>query len=93
MSLVSSQVQKHTRYSGSLLAVKWLSLKNAVLRGNRWSYLAVLVFVALVAWGEYAGTIRALEYVCNAGRGFLDFNRQCSIIGTSIASRVLEGGL
>ncbi len=93
MSLVSSQTQKQTRYSSSLLAVKWLSLKNSVLRGNRWSYVAVLVFVALVAWGEYAGTIRALEYVCNAGRGFLDFNRQCSIIGTSIASRVLEGGL
>ncbi len=93
MSLVSSSQASTVRYSSSLLGVKWLSLKNAVLRGNRWSYLAVLMFVLLVAWGEFAGTTRALEYVCDAGRGFLDFNRKCSIIGTSIASRVLENGL
>ncbi len=93
MSLVSSRQSPTVRYSSSLLGVKWLSLKNAVLRGNRWSYLAVCMFVLLVAWGEYAGTTRALEYVCDAGRGFLDFNRKCSIIGTSIASRVLENGL
>ena len=93
MSLVSSQTQHPTKYSGSLLGIKWLSLKNAVLRGNRWNYVAVLFFVALVAWGEYVGTMRALEYVCDAGRGFFDFNRRCSIIGTSIASRVLENGL
>ncbi len=93
MSLVSSQKSISKTYSSSLLNIKWLSLKNAVLRGNRFSYLAVLVFVLLVAWGEYAGTLRALEYVCDAGRGFLDFNRKCSIIGTSIASRVLENGL
>ena len=93
MSLVSSSQAPTVRYSSSLLGVKWLSLKNSVLRGNRWSYLAVLLFVLLVAWGEFAGTTRALEYVCDAGRGFLDFNRKCSIIGTSIASRVLENGL
>ncbi len=93
MSLVSSSQAPTVRYSSSLLGVKWLSLKNSVLRGNRWSYLAVLIFVLLVAWGEYAGTTRALEYVCDAGRGFLDFNRKCSFIGTSIASRVLENGL
>jgi ABC-2 type transport system permease protein len=93
MSLVSSRQAPNVRYSSSLLGIKWLGLKNSVLRGNRWSYLGVLVFVLLVAWGEYAGTTRALEYVCDAGRGFLDFNRKCSIIGTSIASRVLENGL
>ncbi|MEY4532218.1 MAG: hypothetical protein RLZZ156_2941 [Deinococcota bacterium] len=93
MSLVSSRQNPSVGYSSSLLGVKWLSLKNAILRGNRWSYLAVLVFVLLVAWGEFAGTTRALEYVCDAGRGFLDFNRKCTFIGTSIASRVLENGL
>jgi ABC-2 type transport system permease protein len=93
MSLVSSRTPANTRYSSSLLGIKWLGLKNSVLRGNRFSYFAVLIFVFLVAWGEYAGTMRALEYVCDAGRGLLDFNRKCSIIGTSIASRVLENGL
>ncbi len=93
MSLVSSQTASNTRYSSSLLGVKWLSLRNAILRGNRWSYVVVLFFVLLVAWGEYVGTMRALEYVCEAGRSFLDFNRRCTIVGTSIASRVLESGL
>ncbi len=93
MSLVSSQTQPTRHYSSSLFTAKWLSLKNTILRGNRWNYVVVLIFVLLVAWGEYVGTLRALEYVCDTGRGFLDFTRKCSIVGTSIASRVLENGL
>ncbi|MFN3265293.1 MAG: putative ABC transporter permease subunit [Deinococcales bacterium] len=80
-------------YSSSLLGVKWLGFKNAILRGHKLGYVAVLLLVLLVAWGEYVGTMRALEYVCDAGRTLFDFNRRCTLVGTSIASRVLENGL
>jgi ABC-2 type transport system permease protein len=93
MSLVSQHSSTKQRYSSSLLGLKWLSLKNAILRGNKSGYLAVLLLVLLVAWGEYVGTMRALEYVCEAGRMLFDFNRRCTLVGTSIASRVLENGL
>jgi ABC-2 type transport system permease protein len=93
MSLVSHRTTPGKRHSSSLLGIKWLGFKNAVVRGNKTGYVAVLVLVLLVAWGEYIGTMRALEYVCEAGRNLFDFNRRCTLVGTSIASRVLENGL
>jgi ABC-2 type transport system permease protein len=93
MSLVSSRTNRTERHSSSLLGIKWLGLKNSIVRGNKSGYVAVLILVLLVAWGEYVGTMRALEYVCEAGRTIFDFNRRCTLVGTSIASRVLENGL
>jgi ABC-2 type transport system permease protein len=86
-------VSESRPYSASLLGLKWRGLVNSVTRGNPWGYVAAAVFVALVVYGEWIGVLKALEFVCNAGRTILDANASCSIIGRSIASRVLESGL
>ena len=94
MALASSNPRhKSERYSSSLLTLKWRGLWNSMTRGNPWSYVAAAVFVALIVYGEWIGVIRALGYVCNAGRTLLDAAASCSIVGRSISSRVLESGL
>jgi ABC-2 type transport system permease protein len=94
MALASSNSQSSNEgYSSSLLGLKWRGLWNSVTRGNPWSYVAAAVFVALIVYGEWIGVIRALGYVCNAGRTLFDAAASCSIVGRSISSRVLESGL
>ncbi len=81
------------RYSASLLGLKWRGLWNAITRGSPWGYVVAALFVAAVVYGEWVGVFKALEFVCNAGRTFLEGRASCSLVGRSIASRVLESGL
>ncbi len=93
MNAASKTVPSSRIYPASLLGLKWRGLWNSVTRGSPWAYLAAAVFVAAVVYGEWIGVLRALEYVCNAGRTIFDANAQCSIVGRSISTRVLESGL
>ena len=93
MSSLSKPMSTERVYRASLLELKWRGLWNSITRGNPWAYVAAAFFVGAVIYGEWIGVLRALEYVCNAGRTFLDANASCSIVGRSISSRVLESGL
>jgi ABC-2 type transport system permease protein len=93
MSLVSSSSKSESRASSSLLGLRWRSLVNAIWRGNRWGYLAVVLFGLGVALAEYVGVLQALRFVCDAGKTPLEFLSNCSFVGRTISSRVLESGL
>jgi ABC-2 type transport system permease protein len=79
------------RNSGSLVGLKMRALYNTFARGSKVGYVLVALFVALVAWAEFSGTIRAMTFLCEYGR--LPFLEKCSLVGRSVAQRTLEIGL
>lgn len=66
----------------SLLGVKWIGLRNTIVRAPKVGYAVLGLLAALFVWGEVEGTLRALRFL----DGFGD-------LGLAVFRRVLEIGL